>query len=373
MSLTMRKVGILSMQKVVNYGSFMQAYALKMLLQNIGADKVEFIDIIPGRRLIPLNSRFYNYIVVPIKKLINGSFKSAIKGRRFYKELRRTITNNWNVLGLNEQNTPPYDLVVVGSDEVFNCYQPTTWGYTTQLYGDIPNEISPNVVSYAGSFGNTDLYDLEIFQIKEEIASHLNTLKAISVRDENSKKIIETITGREVQMHIDPVLAYGFQSEIAAMNEPPCREDYMIVYTYSGRIKSSQEYGAIQKFAIDNNLKIFSVFCRYDWCDKTIVPENLFEIFRWFRHSKYVVTDTFHGSIFSIITHSNFAVFVRESNSNKLTYLLKSLSLPDRVVDNMHTLASVLSHSIYYNECDQILEKERGRTVNYLKKALESK
>ena len=369
-------VGILSMQRVINYGSFLQSYALKQLLLRNGAGEVYFVDIIPGKILINDStvtrckySRYVNKITSLTK---SGNLISGLKTYWFNRKLEKSIRKSWPMLGLEHSCSNPFDHIIIGSDEVFNCTQDVYWGYTTQLFGNIPVSIAHKVSSYAGSFGYTDLEKLRMYNIDTEVGENLNKLSAISVRDENSAIIVKTLTGRTPLIHLDPVLAYGYKQEIANFVKSPMDLPYMIVYSYQDRINDTKEINAITDFAKKKGLKLISIFCRYDWCDKAILPNSPIDVLQWFKFANCIVTDTFHGTIFSIITESKFATIIRTSNYNKLDYLLNSLNLSKHETD-ITSLHSVLTVAPDYTTCNSILEQKRKETTEYLRQLLCSK
>ena len=105
------------------------------------------------------------------------------------------------------------------------------------------------------------------------------------------------------------------------------------------------------------------------WCD-LYLPAAPMRILDWFAHAEYVLTDTFHGAIFSVINHCKFAVIIRESNRNKLSCLLADLGLSERAVGNIGELPRVMDRAIDYAHVDAILQQERVRAMNYLKEQL---
>lgn len=366
-------VGILSMQRVINYGSFLQAYALKQLLLKNGAGEVYFVDIIPGRILIDNHSarrgKYFRYVHKLLDLFKSGNIISGLKTFKFNRALDKSIRSSWPMLGLNSIFSGTFDQIIIGSDEVFNCIQGVSWGYTPQLFGDIPTTTARKVFSYAGSFGYTTLAKLKLYSVDSEVAENLNKLSAISVRDENSASIVKTLTGKTPYIHIDPVLAYGYRQEIADYKDRPIQIPYMIIYSYQDRINDKEEVQAITEYAKRNGLKLISIFCRYDWCDEAILPENPIEVLCWFKFAECVVTDTFHGTIFSIITESNFVSLLRPSNQNKLQYLLEILNLHDREA-TPSLLNQILATVPDYSNCNSILDKKRQDTNTYLKKYL---
>lgn len=359
------------MQKVLNYGSYLQAYALKQLLLNNGASEVYFIDIKPGKQLPgfsdadKVKSSFISKIV---NAILSSNIISKIKDFFFIRQVFKDIIKNYKHLGLYDICPSKFDLAVIGSDEVFNCCQSSTWGYTLQLYGEIPE--AKEVISYAASFGHTTLEQLNNLGIDYEIGKTLLTMSDISVRDTNSHMIVKSLTDFEPQVNVDPVLAYGYKKEIESYSIVS-KDRFIVLYSYHTRISDQNEINRIVKFAKEKNLKVYSIFCRYDWCDKAILPDSPFEVLAWIKNAAYVITDTFHGTVFSIITRSQFATIIRDSNRNKLLSLLEHFGLADRIIDTCkEDFNSTFEKYIEYFNVDSILDSDRDNTNIYLRKHL---
>lgn len=365
------KIGILSMQKVINYGSFLQAYGLRKLIKSVyPEEEINFIDIIPGRKLDINDISKSQKIKSILSAIKNGQFFEKIKDKVFIKNLLNQFeTEFFPLLNLNsENNFKQYSTVVIGSDEVFHCTQNTPWGFSTQLLGDINN--ADNIISYAASFGATTYDDILKAGILDEVKNALLNLNSISVRDENSKKIIYKILNKEPEIHLDPVLISDFDDEIKTTEDFISNEKYMVVYSYTGRINNKSEIENIKNFAKKNNLKIYTIFCRYRWADKTIIPKTPFQMLKIFQQAEYVVSDTFHGTIFSIISHKKFCTLVRNSNKEKITSLLGRFSLESHTVFDAEELENKIMQDIDYFVIDNIRDIERNRSLEYLKKNL---
>jgi len=368
-----KNIAILSMQRVVNYGSFLQAYGLKKLVEKADENaNVYFIDIEKGRQLPGYEDEGIKYFQKKLKNILKSilSFKLGVKYRdkNFFIKLNDKFRNEYYpALGLDEEKPKNHDLTIIGSDEVFNCCQHTKWGFSRQLYGDVRN--SRHVMSYAGSFGSSTLDKLQKLGVVQEIAECMGKMDAVSVRDDNSLHIVENILGKKPEMHLDPVLMNDFSEEVGLCPLPPIK-DYIIVYSYQGRIKNKKEIKSIKDFAKRNNKKIVSVFCRYDWCDESVIPDTPFDVIAWFKNADYIVTDTFHGTIFSIITRSIFCTLIRSSNKAKLTSLLNKFSLGDRIAENPEKIEKVLESGIDYQNAEKTIGQERQRTMDYLRSVI---
>lgn len=351
------KVGILSMQKVMNYGSFLQSFALKKTIENLG-HQCEFIDIEQGivfpelKRTIPFC----------IKKAVERYFKWDVLTRLHYTKVFQNRFKNefFDLLDVNTHHTNHFDTVVIGSDEVFNFAQRVPWGYTTQLYGKVAN--TDKAISYAGSFGHTTIADIRHFGVQESMTSALLSMQAISVRDSNSSKIIEELTGKTPVINIDPVLMFDYLPYV----KPTPEKNYILIYSYPNRIKTHKEIKAIRTFAEKHNKKIISIGFYFSWCDKTVIP-NPFEVLGYIKGADFIVTDTFHGSVMSLKFNRPFAALVRDSNRQKMTSLLSQFQLSDRIVDNTDSLESKLLQKIDYEIVNSILKEESLKSLDYLK------
>ncbi len=364
----MSKVGILSMQRIKNYGSFLQAYGLKNVIEELGHE-VEFVDYHVGKP-----------VIVEEKK--NGKIQKGLEVFKYDAKLSHKIQyiihkNNfgkkyYKVLNLTEQPnyTPKLDTLVIGSDEVFNCIQKNeNVGYSLELFGK--NNQANRVITYAASFGNTTIEKLKKYNKCEEIQELLNKMNAISVRDNNSKSIVETLTDKKCECNLDPVLIYDYANKCKEIPDIKPKEKYMIVYAYNGRISNS-EADWIKDFAKTNHLKVYSIGGAQKCADK-FINCSPFEVLGYFKNAEFIITDTFHGTIFSIIMHRNFSTIVRKSvgneygNEEKLTDLLKRLNLEEQIVKNIEDVEKMYNQTINYQTTDKIILEERKRSYDYLK------
>ena len=364
----MKKVGILSMQRIANYGSFLQAYGLKSILEELDC-QVQFVDYRVGPCLVDADGGYG--IVRKLAKVAEVfRYRAPLADKlRFIKYKKNYTSNYYPMLGISDEMnyTPELDLLMIGSDEVFNCVQSNTnVGFSPELFGQ--NHRAKRLISYAGSFGNTTLEKLEQYKVAQQVASYFRGFDAISVRDDNSGKTVETLTGRKPEYHLDPVLAYDYKGKCEKIPQTVQESGYMLLYGYSGRI-SAEECKAIRAYANRKGLKVYCIGGVQDCCDK-FIDCNPFEVIAYFRNAACIVTDTFHGTIMSVITHSKSATLIRKSgyvNSEKLTDLLKRLKLECHTLDRMDRLDEILGQDIPYAETDRIIQAERERTYQYLR------
>lgn len=370
----MKKIGILSMQRITNYGSFLQAYALKMMLKELGHD-VQFVDYRIGEPLIATDNQIKIGIAGKVHKALEVlQYDAPIKHRIQFILYKKQFAEKYhNILGITpEMNyTPELDVLVIGSDEVFNCVQKNpNVGYSLELFGK--NNKAKKLITYAASFGNTTIEKIERFNKKSEICGLLQEFDAISVRDENSGAVVKALTGKSVEYHLDPVLAYDYIGKCNLIPKFTPKEKYLILYAYSGRVSESESEW-ISAYAKKRGIKVYAIG-GVQKCADRFIDCSPFEVLAYFYHADEVITDTFHGTIFSVITKRQFATIVRKSvgtsygNEEKLTDLLKRLGLQSQIANDVYSIDKIMRENIDYGTVDTILQKERICTLDYLMK-----
>lgn len=352
------------MQHVRNYGSFLQAYALKTTLESFG-HQCEFIDIEPGPQLPGLERNLKYLVEMAIKRYFNWNAIVSSLGRMKYQKLyyERFDKEYLPELGIHKHSFKEYDLVVIGSDEVFNFNQHGSYGFTTQLYGDVKN--AKKVVSYAGSFGTTTIDVVDTFGVRDKLAKTMGRMAAISVRDDNSFNVVKSLLGKEPSYNIDPVLMFDYQNYA----KEPKEKDYIVVYSYPNRIKGKEEIEAIKRFAKEKGKKLISICFYFPWCDETVIPHP-FEVLGYMKNADYVITDTFHGCVMSIKFNKKFVALVRDSNRQKMSSLLNQFGLGDRMCKEFEDLPKRIEKTIDYNTVNEQIKKEAEKSIKYLQSCL---
>lgn len=368
----MAKVGILSMQRIINYGSFLQAYGLKMMLEELGHD-VQFVDYRVGAPLVG-GDKQKTGLAGKINKGVEAlSYDAPMKQKIQFVLYKKQFAEKYHdILGLTKEPnyTPTLDVLVIGSDEVFNCVQANpNVGYSPELFGK--DNKAKKTITYAASFGNTTLKKLEQHGKVQEVGSLLKRMDTISVRDENTGSMVKSLSGKEVNYHLDPVLAYDFIGKCKLIPKINPSEKYMILYAYSGRI-SKDEAAWVSAYAKKKGLKVYAIG-GVQKCADRYIDCSPFEVLSYFLNAEEVITDTFHGTIFSVITKRPFVTLVRKSkgdsygNEEKLTDLLKRLELEDRITYDISNAAKILQQSVDYKSVNTVLKMQREKTMEYLR------
>lgn len=357
------KVAILTMQRVLNFGSVLQAYSLREMIREVTGDTPAFLDIdsrymLPGGKVADESPDYAPPAAFPPGLLQKGKrriIKWLSAGNK--NQIRRFMQRE---LKLDEPDAAAeYDCVVIGSDEVFNHGK----GINLQLHGNIPQ--AKRVITYAASCGSAVPEDI-LQEHRTQVRNALANISAVSVRDTATEQYVSALGVREMERHLDPVLTGRLN---ARRHRAVALNKYLLVYAYGQRIRTKEEIDAVKGFARSRGLKTVAMGGSQFWCD-LYIPTSPFRLLDYFYHADYVVTDTFHGCIFSVINHRKFAVIQRQSNSRKIKSLLEDLDLTGRLVTDMASLEKVLEAPVDYDCVEAILQRERIRTREYLKEQL---
>lgn len=358
------RVGIVSMQRVVNYGSFLQAYSLKSMVESLGHTCV-FLDIADENGTFDYADAYepkWYWLRAAYRKLTRPITHRLYQEREylFKKKLIRQ-------LGMTEAYKIDRSCraVILGSDEIFNCCQVSPWGQTMALFGE---NVHPEIlISYAASFGFTTEALLLEYGLYDDVKRCLSRFNEISVRDHNSRCLVEKMTGKRPVKNLDPVLMYDYPERKRYKVK---FRNYLVVYGYDNRICEPEIISQIQLFAKENNLKTVALGMQQDWCDINYLPHP-FELLRIIEQADYVVTDTFHGTVFSIKYQKRFASIIRQSNQQKLSDLLDTFGLLGRRVTKAEDITTILGEEYDHDAVKAVLSQERQNTTDYLHRWLQ--
>lgn len=361
-------IGILTFWNVPNYGTFAQAYALQKTIANMMPERdvcqIDYLNkrhfrsyysIIPPRNL--RNKKFY----IDLLKRLYPFSKHNKKKQQFlnsYATIRHTERMDADTLGRAK-----FKSVVLGSDIIWD-YSFKVFGNDAFLFGNSFN--AENICSYAASFGTVKKQD----EVPAFAAEGIKKLSHISVRDENSADIVEKLIGERPEIVLDPTWLWDFKSDpnVVPMNY----DNYMIIY---GQDFTDEFISQIRDYAAKKNYKLICLDCNddnYGWCDVTIKQYELspYEWLGLIRDAEAVATSTYHGLTFSLIFNKRFAFCRTDFIMAKASSFLTKLGLYDLFNDPKSTVQSMLDFDWDYDKINSVISKERGKSTEYLKKAL---
>ena len=359
------RIGILTHYNVYNLGAQLQMLSMQSWLQDHG-HSVKILtyeknfDFDKGEK--SKNSGSFKAIGYYIKNYV---LKKGIGLTLFNYRKVKTMNKVLTTLDLVPYQSEDIDAVIIGSDEVFSI----DVGCNPMMYG---HGINKPIITYAPAFGRTTIDLLKEYHCYDLVKEGLSKINYLSARDVHTKEMMEEMTGREVDIVCDPVLLYRgnrLDKEVKIINKP-----FLLIYSYDRHMVDKDEIEQIQSFAKKEGLITVSLGTYHKWCDKNIVCDSM-EWQSYFKQAKYVLTDTFHGTIVGLKNHCNVAVFFRDwINSYKLESLLKETGTLNRKIPKIDEsyLKTVFSKEINYQEVDRHIEKMRSHSEAYLNHALEN-
>ena len=361
------KVGILTHYDVNNQGAQLQLYAMYRQLEEWGHEPVvltyrknyDFDPQKEKRNQITLGSVPYilkHFLFEKGFGLTYHNVKKYLRNKRFREQSFRT----------GYYSLTAVDAAIVGADEVFSL----ELGVNMMMYGHAVN--TDRMIAYAPSIGQTDMQRIEHYHCRELISSGLSRFAHLSARDTHTQGIVEELTGWKPEIVCDPALLYRFPLDNYVLPKGTPSKDYMVVYSYDARFVSPGEIEVIAKYAKKHRLLTVSVGTYHKWCDVNIACDAL-EWLKCIQGAKAIVTDTFHGTIASVVTHCPMALYYSETvNSNKMLDLIARLGLQERKLNNVsyEELERVFASPVDFAGLDSRVDDFRTASAAYLQSAL---
>ena len=367
----MKKAGIITHYNVHNHGAHLQLFALIQELKKLGYDAkaLQFqknYDFMGGAEA----GKKYNISLRSIPTYLKYTVQNGVD-RTVYNVRKREILSEFrkkhDVVGAYYSEAKHIDLVVIGSDEIFSIEAgPNPWYYGI----GVP---CGNQISYAASFGPTTLEMIEQHNVGTLVKAGIENICGITVRDQNSANIVKLFSGRDVPIVCDPVLLHDFSSLLSKKRIEKFKhthpEKYCIVYSYDYNMNDETTVSSIRKYAAKRGLKIYSLGYFHKWCDGNPNVPPL-ELFLWFKCADMIFTDTFHGSVISLATKSQFISLIR-NNKNKLAFLMQQYGVDNRVTSDFTDIESLVAKPIEYSMVSKTILKIREESKRALIEAIE--
>ena len=362
------------MQDVNNFGSVLQAYGLKKMVESLGHEVV-FFRIIPNKeddRLIEQKEEYLedhelSWNTTILKKIDRYLLVRIIQ--KICKERQNRIFSDFRHKYLSTSNDRERcNVCIIGSDEVFNCMLSSKWGFTSQLFGNIPN--ADSVITYAASCGSTRIEAVPE-AVRNKIKDAFTSIRAFSVRDNNTNTFVASLTDKEIIESLDPVVISNYDKEIASVTLPSffSTHKYCIVYSYPNRFHSPEDINNIVSFCKKRRLSLVTLGGYQTWINNSFALSP-FQLLKAFRGADFIITDTFHGTIFSEKYAKRYAVLVRRSNSNKLEDLITRLSIECHQINDTKELDVAYKHTNDFIHIRELENMEYRNSLHYLQEHL---
>lgn len=375
------KIGIITIHNSPNYGASLQAFALWKYITDCGHD-CEIIDLhrphqadfVPSNKYVAC--RHHNEsIKTKIKKRIMGLLgKGRCKyltneAQEKFDAFNSQIRLSRPFLGVDElySNPPIYDVYITGSDQLWNPTQP----FCIEPYFLTFAPKGKKKMSYASSIGITELTAKE----KELFKISLLQYDEISVRELQAKRLLQNLTGMEITQVADPTFLLPIETWKSISVKPNMPEKYLLLFTL-GFNKQLLDYS----INIGNQSGLSIVYLtaiqpKNEETYKAVTDAGPREWIGYIANAEMVITDSFHGTVFSIITGANnFFTYISPSNQrgSRITDLLETFGLTDHLLntDLNQTYNDLSSIKISHGRVSEIIKNERLRSQFFLNKHL---
>jgi len=352
------RIGILTFHQADNYGAVAQAYALMQVLCSYGHDAV-IIDYTSEYLKNPFGLKnFRNKGLVAQCLTLAGECTRLPRKRKLRafrkKYLQMTSYKKKEELDdLNEQ----FDLFIAGSDQVWNTK--ISGGDSTYFLDFVKDKNKKG--SYAASIGFSSLTKEE----KSWYYKLLNDFEYLNVREEAGAKLIKEITGRDAAVTLDPTLLLDAQHWKKLAKKPEVDEDYILTYQV-GMDRDLLDYA--EYLGKTYGCPVYSIplpqggFIKA----KPLINLGLEEWLGYFQHAKYVVTDSFHGLVFSLIMEREFCVCYSERERSLTSRQLNLMNLLGIEGRNIKSIGKQIPHLIDYDGVSKRLLEQRKKSLGIL-------
>lgn len=374
----MKRVGILTMHKVDNVGSALQAYALQRVVESFGYE-CELIDYLyPTTEHLAYQNRVVQVrelsvleiIICLLRKIKALLRKKAVNPfEQFYSDNFHCSKQSFcNRLQL-QYDCPSYDIFMSGSDQVWN---PQYIGFDTSFFLDFAPE-GARRVSYASSFSINKLP----VEFTKAYQRELMKFDRISVRERSGVQIVKELTGKDSENVCDPTLLLNAEqwAELAEQSMFKTDEHFILVYLMAYAYNPYPDvYDYIERVYKQLALPVVFFNSRVDWKynfrEIHIPVKGPNEFLYLFSHADYVITDSFHGTAFSLIFNKPF-----------ISCIMSREAVDSRVINLLGEVGG-MNHAVVYNKLEEIpftdleksvkdnVERYRMKSLAYLAKSL---
>lgn len=336
------KLAILTHPLGANYGGILQAFALSSYLKGQGHD----VKVLNRQSNLPLAKRILKSVLVALHhpRYNNPRYKHLVSFVKKYINYSKPLSTDGQMSGFVKGNS--MDAVIVGSDQVWRTGFAMCYGYNYFL-DFVPAGVRK--LSYAASFGLSQWeYNNEQTQ---RIKQLLSEFKAISVREDEGVQLCKDNIGVTADHVLDPTMLLNASDYEPVTSERKVKDDYVFVY-WLGSAEEKQK--AIEAASIECK-RIVNISLRGS--------EPLMPIEDWLSYIKYadhVVTDSFHGCVFSILFGKQFTICANDSGGNgRLRSLFSMLGID--------MSSPQIDYTIVYDKLDNL----RSHSYDFLNKALQ--
>lgn len=371
-----KRVGIVTLHTAINYGVYLQAYAMQKKVEDFGYDAeiIHYTKRIENVSSSSRKSKIKRVLMHPIKtkkiidnKIMKSGSNFAERSFAFSKFASKNfnLTRLCNNIDDAEETAKKYDACVCGSDQIWNPVHTDCNPYYFLQF--VPAE---KRIAYAPSIACEEIPEKYLKDFKKYVSS----FSSISVREFSGAELVEKITGRKCENTVDPTLLYdkdfwnGFAFEERLVKEP-----YIFCYFLGGTEIHKKSIERIEK---ETGKKVVLSPFNFE-INKLKTGEKFYADIKEFltlvRDADFVLTDSFHGVAFSVNFRKSFAAVKRtDTDSGKHTRIndfLSKIGLAKRIITS-ENINSFNFSEINYEESEKVLQEWITSSEEYFRKSL---
>lgn len=353
----MKRIGIITIHSDLNYGAFLQAFGLTTFLRNKGYD-AKIIDY----RKIPNHPREYKFPKNIAYKLYN--LPRLLRYRSFISHVVSHV--RYNSLEELYNFKEPIEVLISGSDQIWNPLCGGLNKLNPAYYLAFASKDKYKKIAYGSSVGSYVFNAEEQKQVKE----WLDEYSHLSTRESAGSQQLESFIGRPVKVVLDPSLLLSKDEWFKYASSLVIKDKYVLVY-YIDELDEVVDYA--RKVADNNGWKvtlITNMAKKHPKVDINVPHCGPAQFLSLFANAQYVVTNSFHGTAFSINFNKDFISVIKRNSPQRAQTLLNNVELPDRLLTDVSQINSLSAH-VDYTPVNKKLNVLREDSINYLLNAIE--
>ena len=367
-------IGLITLHKIVNYGSVLQAYATLKAVEKLG-HTATLIDYYNERMHLLGMAKRIKYKKELFKKNIPARLAAQCIMlpsyvhrfhifKRFWRKYYRLTENTYGSFDELAENPPIFDIYCTGSDQVWN----SGWNECIDrafFLDFIPK--NKQCFAYAASFGKPELDISE----KAETAELLRKYGSLSVREASGVEILRDLGFEGALNVLDPTLLLNYDDWKPMISDRFKKKRYVMVYNLN---RDSRIDKLAKRLAKAKNLPVYTICYSYheklSRCGKTYCCPKPEDFLSMIYNAEYVVTDSFHCTAFSINFSKKFLSVYPQKFGTRLQSIIELCGLDNRVADE-NTDISAADVNIDFDDVNKRLMPERIKAFDYIKSALD--
>lgn len=373
------RIGIVTFNSAHNYGAVLQAWSLQTYLMKQG-HKVEVINYRPWiiddvyamakkKRLVA--NQYLNTALNKVR-IVKSCITNPQKLKR-YRKFEKFIGTKLNVTKVyrtaeevQRDKKLRYDALVAGSDQIWNSALTKNLDAVYFLDFDRP---SVKRISYAASIGGKDIPEVEV----EQFRSYLQRIDYISVREQNAKSCLKPLTDKKIEIVADPTFLLKREDFDRLKKKFPVKTPYIYVHNVHLEREDVELNEVAEKLSGQTGLPIVSnrkerFFSNETRKFLTGSPEEFIGVIS---EAEYVVTNSFHATVFALIYHRNFITIPHFNNPDRMQNLLSELGVLNHLMNAGEMIPADLRElDIDFQELESRKEKMAQFSRQFLKNAL---